>query len=278
MAEIIMTEVRDIADPKLKGIAERVLNTLKIETERAYASQVDASIALPDDKQSNEHFMLNHLKAFSAEKQKSMSQKALETAKLPVEKRIALYGDIAKVSLQSKESIDAQVKKLGLPETLRVSREHMVNLRDNMHINLMGVNRPYLGPVLVDPGLFRPQQRDELELRILSIRCVDETNDLLGYESGTDRIALAGIGVNPATNQVIRIGEYDMGSHYEDGVVRNYNPPLQFLRTPFNLRDGVDRWPKSYVMTLILAEKDLGGGFAQFISELWQKTRGADSE
>jgi hypothetical protein len=110
-------------------------------------------------------------------------------------------------------------------------------------------------------GLMPAQTTNKLELRIHKVRCVDETNP---EWPGDDEIAMGGTAVDE-TGDVHKIPQFTVRNDFDDGEQMLYAPPKRF--TSFSLLEGGNKWPKSYFVTLVLAEKDMGG-FADFLNKL----------
>ncbi len=107
---------------------------------------------------------------------------------------------------------------------------------------------------------------DKLGFYIRRVKCVDETNPEWW---GSDEIAMAGISVDE-TGDTKKIGETYIGGGFDDGDTKWYSP--NWFYHWFNLNEGGNNWPKTYYMTLILAEKD-NGGLSSFLNKLWEKVR-----
>ncbi len=100
-----------------------------------------------------------------------------------------------------------------------------------------------------------------LVFKVHQVKCLDETNP---EWPGSDTIAMGGVALDDKKVET-RINEIRVGSGFDDGDVKNYNPP-KILKT-FSFGSG-GTFPKSYAVFLALAEKD-GGGFADFLGELY---------
>lgn len=103
---------------------------------------------------------------------------------------------------------------------------------------------------------------DAIGFWVTRVRCADETNPEFW---GDDEIALAGVSVDE-TGDTKKIGETYIGGGFEDGSSRSY-PNWRYH--DFSLSEGT-KWPKTYVMTLLLAEKD-NGGLSNILNEIWVK-------
>lgn len=106
------------------------------------------------------------------------------------------------------------------------------------------------------------QATDKLGFWVSKVRCVDETNPEWW---GSDEIALAGVTVDE-DGDTKKVGEKYIGGGFDDGDEKNY-PNWRY--TYFNLREG-KYWPKSYAVTLLLAEKD-HSGLSTALNTVWEK-------
>lgn len=93
----------------------------------------------------------------------------------------------------------------------------------------------------------------KLNLRIIRVKCIDETGGWLAERAGNDEIYLGGFSIqqNGATTKVPTIPIY---ADFDDGDVKTFNPPAIFHT--FQLGASL---PKEFGMGLILIEKDGGG-------------------
>ena len=90
---------------------------------------------------------------------------------------------------------------------------------------------------------------------------------VLPQEMGSDDISLGGTTVD-ATGGTGKITQFTVGD-FDDGDVKDYSPPKQFAQ--FEITKGID-WPKSYFVTFVLAEVDMGG-LASFLDQLLGKIK-----
>ncbi|MEN8653348.1 ATP-binding protein [Streptomyces sp. 21So2-11] len=102
----------------------------------------------------------------------------------------------------------------------------------------------------------------KLEFRIHRVKCLDSTSEI-----GKDEIYLGGTCVDES-GDTKKISQFKVRS-FDTGNEQVYSPPRQF--TFFNLREGTN-YPKSYFVTLVLAEVDWGG-FANFLNDLLDKVK-----
>ena len=105
---------------------------------------------------------------------------------------------------------------------------------------------------------------DKMGFWITRIKCVDETNPEFW---GHDEIALAGVSVDE-DGDTKKIPERYIGGGFDDGDSKSYS---NWRYHWFSLREG-EHWPKTYSVSLILAEKD-NGGLANFLNSVWERIR-----
>ncbi|MCA1587012.1 MAG: hypothetical protein LC791_20330, partial [Acidobacteria bacterium] len=106
------------------------------------------------------------------------------------------------------------------------------------------------------------QITDKMGFWITEVKCVDETNP---EWLGSDEIALAGVSVDE-NGDTLKIPEKYIGGGFDDGNSKSYS---NWRYHWFSLREG-NVWPKTYVVTTILAEKD-NGGLSNALNAVWEK-------
>ncbi|WP_328496948.1 hypothetical protein OHS59_32705 [Streptomyces sp. NBC_00414] len=148
--------------------------------------------------------------------------------------------------------MDTQVKRLGFPERLRFPAGEL----RRPPASLLPEESAPQRPTAVPTALHR------LELRIRRVKCLDQT-----FEWGSDEIHLAGTGVDES-GDCPQTGPFKV-RRFEDGDVKEYDPPRRFHW--FGLDEGAG-CPKSYFVTLVLAEAD-GGGLAEYVDTLLELVR-----
>lgn len=178
-------------------------------------------------------------------------------------KRAEFYGDLAKVDLHKATAVELQASALPFPATLQFPVSYLQGLTQ-LHGQILVPHFVLAAPA---PGGLIPQQiNDKLELRIHKVRCVDETDPEFW---GDDEISLGGTTVDES-GDVKKVSPFTVKNDFDDGEQKVYSPPRRF--TFFNLTEGTT-FPKTYCVTLVLAEIDMGG-FASFVSKLWDKVKG----
>jgi len=99
-----------------------------------------------------------------------------------------------------------------------------------------------------------------VRFRVHKVKCIDETNP---EWVGSDEIAWGGAAVDDK-GVASKIPEKRVGGGFDDGDSKTYSPP-EILKT-FSI-DNV--YPKEFLVTLALAEKD-SGGMSAFIQRLYE--------
>jgi hypothetical protein len=79
-----------------------------------------------------------------------------------------------------------------------------------------------------------------------------------------DEIKLGGIKIDE-TGDVHELEAFMVGDSFDDGESKVYNPPKKFAS--FDLREG-NSWPKTYYVSLVLAEVD-NGGLPSYLHDLY---------
>ena len=263
MADITMSEVTDLADPKIKAIAKRVLRTLQLEAEKAVAHHAEpANFPLASDPDSAERLFLSRFNELDQTKRQAAVVKVMASVKAPTAERRLFYGDLAAVNLRLATTVEQQVRTLALPAELKFPVSHLSALTQ-LHGQIL-----VLHPIAALPvnGGYPPGYHGQLGASDPKVRCADETNPEF---AGDDEIALGGLTVDE-TGDTKKVSQFMVGNSFDDGEQKVYSPPKRF--TYFNLNEGGTKFPKSYFVTLALAEKDMGG-FADFLNKLWDKVK-----
>lgn len=94
----------------------------------------------------------------------------------------------------------------------------------------------------------------KLNLRIHSVKCVDETGGYWAEKFGDDEIYLGGFTVN-TSNQTTKLNPVSIYGGFDDNEIQKYNPPKVFAS--FNLGPAFAK-PKNYAVGFLLIEKDSG--------------------
>jgi hypothetical protein len=104
----------------------------------------------------------------------------------------------------------------------------------------------------------------KLHLRVLDVHCIDETGSPPFGEIGADDMKLGGTAISPygeGSMDTLDLGEYD------DGTWSKWAPKT--LHT-FDVNQNDSIWPKGFIVTMILIEKDQGG-YSEFMKKVMTK-------
>lgn len=259
MDEITTSQVTEIEEPKVRDVAMRVVNTLRLAAEKAVAHHAEpAKYPIASETDSLEQIFLARFQALRPEKQQVAVTKVMPLVNASGEERIKVYGDLAKIDLHSAISVQTQVNALPFPDALKFPISRLVS----------PINVPKQVFFSAGSKLTAPQATDLLQLRIHKVQCIAETTP----KGGEDKIYLAGTTVD-AIGTSRKVSQFHVGDFNDDQddkkLVVTYSPPKVFAE--FDLRPG-DKWPKTYFATLVLAEKD-NGGLPDFINTLFEKVK-----
>lgn len=102
--------------------------------------------------------------------------------------------------------------------------------------------------------------KTRVDLDFLRVTCVDETNGFLGSELGMDEIELGGQAIDTSkasspNHGIAPIKAFRLPWKFNDGTTHDFNSWKQFHS--FVLK-GLNKYPATYVVTLIMAEIDSG--------------------
>ncbi|MEU9898013.1 hypothetical protein ACIBCS_14485 [Streptomyces phaeochromogenes] len=239
--------VTDVPHAKVRAVTERVVQELTLAADKVAAHYAEpAKYPLPADRTAAEHLVARRFDSLTDERKKKAAATVLADLKTGAV-RTRRLGDLARVDLRSPASVDTQVKRLGFPERLRFPADEL----RKPPTSLLPEESAAQGLAAVPAALHK------LELRIHRVKCLDETS-----EWGSDEIHLAGTSVDES-GDTLKIGQFKVRS-FDDGDVKVYDPPRRFHW--FGLDEGT-RYPKSYFVTLVLAEVDWGG-LADYVGAL----------
>lgn len=248
MADIKMSTLGEITDAKLRKVLKPILLQAELAAEKVAANHHQPkAFALPKQAGALESILQERFKTLPAQVKSKAATGALARVAQPVSVRKTKLGALGAIDLASAEPIETQLKSVKLPVVKMTMRELAA-----------AVNAPAVEPALTTAPL------RQVEFRIHRVRCIDETNGFLGSEAGADEIHLAGTEVDES-GDTRKISAFKVRSFGDDGDIKTYSPPKRF--TFFNLGEGT-KFPKSYFVTLVLAEKDMGG-LPDFVDKLY---------
>lgn len=254
-----------LADPKLKYIAKRVLNAGKLEAIRTIAAAEDSE--QPASSQSPlGKIVLTRFRSQPAMRQRRGIERAKAFVALPVARKARRFGELANIDLNGTKAVDGEALAAPIPAPMRMDTAYLKRLAANPALMIEGLRRTEDND---DDDAFAPQNDyDNLRLRIRKVKCNDETDGFMGTESGDDEIRLDAIKIDE-TGDMHSLDSILIGNSMEDGDVKNFSPPKKLAS--FDLREG-SSWPKTYYVTMVLAEID-NGGLPSYMEDLFKYTR-----
>lgn len=271
MPQIIMSNVTAIAHRKLRKLALRVVDELRLAAEKAVAHHEDPQkYPLPQDPNSAEQIFLHRFRELRPEIRQTAAAKTMSFVKASQAVRRKHYGNLANVDLKSPIAIESQVAALPFPEKFKLSVTDLKGL--SLHGDILPASDmlPIVGTSRIRNTLsVLPGSISKLECRIHRVYCADETGvPWQGGELGKDEIYVGGTTIGPS-GDTSPVKEFKVRD-FNDGDIMQYYP-LPRLFATFNLLDSA-QWPKSYFVIFVLTEKDQGG-LAGFLNGLADKAR-----
>lgn len=246
---ITEAEVVGQLDPKLRGIAKRVLRTCVRAAQRATMHDADAAAFPMPAGDSLEGVLYDRFAKLNNTRRAGAVARMRAHLTLGAAALRAELGELADVDIHSPRSVSEQVRALPFPTALRLDPAWA------------RAQRPLHG----HGGLIPLQPSSKVGVHLHKVRCVDETNPEWG---GDDEIALGGTTIDE-TGDAKKVGEFMVRDDFDDNEQKVYSPAKVF--TWFNLLEGTE-WPKNYFVTFVLAEKDMGG-LAEFLNKLLDKVK-----
>lgn len=253
MSEAVISQNPTIVDPELLALGRRVAGELILGAEKAAAHLADpAAFPIPAGA-ALEGLFLERLRAMPAERQKKAGAKAIELLRGPASARAGLLGDLADLDVRAAKSVSELVSARKAP-ALRLTAQKVAQ-----------AFAPGKIPAPAAAKKLRPRDAGEwLELRLHHVKCVDETNDAFGFESGSDHINV-GVLLVDAIQRAVKSPIYDLGHYASDGVERVYAPPM--VLGGWDLRVGF-YWPRTVSAVVYLSEID-NGGFPEWMQKIF---------
>jgi hypothetical protein len=245
MAGITLGSDVQLDDPRLKAIGTRIVDTVRLAGEKAVANAIDAKrYPLTKDPASYERMLRARYDNRPEAVRLAARAKVQASLKASPAQRAKSFGALAKLDLHTDVPIEDLAATVdGLPR--------------------LTLAKP-VAAAASGAAAATPTNRT-LALRVRRVVCLDETNGLFGSEAGNDEIVLGATTVDE-TGDTHTVKKFGVGD-FDDGDVKRYSPPRQV--TWFNVLEGAS-YPKSYYVTVVLAEEDMGGT-AEFLNKLADK-------
>jgi hypothetical protein len=233
----------DRADLKMRQIAARLANEMLLTLEKA-AAHNERTAKYPVPRNSAEAQLASRMGKLSPRQQRKLSRGLMKRVEANAATRAEMYGDLARVDLNSGRAIAELVKTV----PIAASQKMRVGEVDAFRNRLGGD----LKPVAATPAF------SKLDLRLHKVVCTDDTDLVLEFE-GKDEILLDVI-ATAANGDSTVAPRTDLGQ-FKDGQNRVFATP-KTLAT-FDL-SGVQP-PVALLATVIMTEKDFGDS-SQFIN------------
>jgi hypothetical protein len=239
-------------DPRLQPIVDYMSNRIELAIEKATAHHTNpAKYPLPADPDALESVLHRRLTALSPDQQRTAVTRVMPQATAANEARIAKFGGLARLKLESDVPIAKQARDLSILPTLKMTAVDLKELLASPGVLRTRRFSPLGGPAPV------PEVRS-LELLIHKVNCVDDTS-----EARKDEISLGGALTNLATGETTKADPRSVGE-FKTGTVKEFTNPIRF--PAFNLTEG-DTFPKTYLALVDAAEVDFGG-FSDVLDKL----------
>jgi len=246
VANIIDGIVGQPADRKVRAVLDRTVKEFELAAEKVAVNHAEpAKFPLPSGTGFTEQILAQRFAKLPADTRKAAAAGAARRLGAHTPK-----AELGSVDLSKPTAIEQQVSALPFPAALAFTPAKVA------------------APAEMTAALAVQPPLRHLELRIHKVRCDDETNGLFGSEAGSDEIDLGGTTVDES-GDTGKVSPFRVRSFGHDRDVQLYNPPRRF--TFFNLTEGT-AFPKTYVVTLALAEID-SGGFNEFLRKLTEKIK-----
>ncbi|MFI6940914.1 hypothetical protein ACIBI4_16690 [Streptomyces sp. NPDC050418] len=241
-----------LSNAKLKAVTDRVVREMRLAAEKVACHHAEpAKYPMPAAKSAPEQLFAARFRSLPEGQRKKAADKVTAALKKPG--RAAGLGDLAKVDLRSPASVEAQVKALPFPSGLKFPADELRRIPGTSAVT---DGEPAAAAQAVTA-------LRNLELRIHQVRCLDETSEI-----GKDEIHLGGTSIDES-GDTKKVSSFKVRS-FHTGDVQTYAPPKRF--TFFSLTETTVTFPKSYFVTLVLAEVDWGG-LADFLDALLDKVK-----
>ena len=252
MADVTTKTIGEITDPKVRQVLTPILRQAELAAEKVAAHhQQPKSFTLPAATGSLETILAKRFAELPEAAKAKAATNAVKRLAEPAAVRAKRFGEIGAVDLASSVPIEEQAAKAGAAVAPAVK------------LTINDLAKALAVPKGVVKGTF-PALR-QVELRLRRVRCIDETNGFFGSEAGADEISLGGSEVDE-TGDTRKISPFHVRNYGHDNESKTYEPPRRF--TFFNLTEGT-KFPKSYFVTMVLAEVDMGG-LPEFVDNLYK--------
>lgn len=278
--------VGPVTDPEMIKIIDRVFDITKASFVRA-ARRVELfdNVTIPSS--GLESSMYIFLKNYSIKNRKFVKRLAGMSHTSPSIGLKPLILDSPSISLNSSKSILQQaidvhygkeIIKFSSKQIDILSESNSSNFQKiaNNIIDVMGIRKPEPVSDEDDPETrdasagshysASTRKFDYLKLHIRNLKAVRR----LGLEItdwGNDEMWCGGDGIDATAVQQIKVEQFELATFSRDGQTRWFRNNPVFAKFNLNKQGS---WPRAYQCNLFIAEKDPGGGFADFLRMLWE--------
>jgi hypothetical protein len=186
------------------------------------------------------------------------------------EQRLREYGVLAAVNLRAATSVHEQVAALG-PASRSVlipivPRTTATVPSPTPPLDIVGVPLARAGSISLDPA---DETHDVLQLRLRNLTCVRPVRGEL-FEFDNNAMSLSAVATDPSGN-MFAVPVTNMGS-FVSGTNRVRPTGIQPF-VEFEIATTGVTWPKSVLVTFLLAERDTGGGIGTATQRILDKIR-----
>ncbi|NEC86548.1 hypothetical protein [Streptomyces sp. SID12501] len=238
-----------IPNAKVKAVAERVVKEFRLAADKVAAHHGEPDkFPMPSGSSATEHLLARRFKTLTEGQKKEAAGRVAADLKNGAARSKKL-GDLAKVDLRSPTPVEAQVRSIPFPDSLKFPADE---LRE-----VPATAVPESAQAVTAVPL------NKLNLRLHRVKCVEATSEL-----GADEIDWGACEIDES-GDTRKISPFRVRS-FKDGDVQTYAPAKQV--TFFSLTESTVQFPKSYFVTMVLAEVD-SGDFADFLNDLLAKVK-----
>ena len=252
---------KQIQDPDLRVLAGRATNALQMSLAKAIgAYKRPGEFKINPARSSIESLYLKRFQRLGPDLREAAYDKVRPILDKTPQQRREMFGDVGLADLKSEIPIQRQVLSMNLPAELAPVAARMRQKAQAALQQDTVALRAFAPPGVIDtpiiqprPGVPAPPPRNErVELRIRSVECIETTREIT-----RDDIYLAGIATDLCTGVSSLISPFKVGDfNARRRSTVTYSPPRRFAS--FTLKPPPADL-QTYAVTLVLAEKDLGG-------------------
>jgi hypothetical protein len=247
-------------DPTLKSIVKRTTAMLRLCAVKAAAHLSDpAAYPMPSDPNSIERLFSARLATRPAESQQRAKQWATQLQTAPEATRTALLGELRWVDLKSDKPVATLASASAVPLSIsKLDVEKSVTQLSALKLASATASNP---PKVMSATV---EKANTLKVRIRQVICEDETDPQIG----DDEIMMGGVTIDE-TGDTKKVDAFTVSNSFDSGEHKKYDPPKKFCQ--FDITEG-DSWPKTYTVSIILAEEDWGG-FPDFLNDVLKQVK-----